>query len=149
MQEVLPPVLANPSFYYKIIFGFFSLDIGMIWRVLTIIPIALLASIGVVGLGLIISTRLRDFQSFGLIQTFIVMPMFWLSGALMPVNAMDEWMRIAMRFNPYTYTVDLFRMVLLGISLYPIWLDIIVMTSFGIVMILIGAWSFNKMEISQ
>jgi len=133
----------------SIIFGFFSLDIGMIWRVLTIIPIALLASIGVVGLGLIISTRLRDFQSFGLIQTFIVMPMFWLSGALMPVNAMDEWMRIAMRFNPYTYTVDLFRMVLLGVSLYPIWLDLLVMTSFGVVMILIGAWSFNKMEISQ
>lgn len=133
----------------SIIFGFFRFDISMIWRVLTIIPIALLASIGIVGLGLIISTRLRDFQSFGLIQTFIVMPMFWLSGALMPVNAMDEWMQIAMRFNPYTYTVDLFRIVLLGVSLYPIWLDLLVMTGFAVVMILIGAWSFNKMEISQ
>jgi ABC-2 type transport system permease protein len=133
----------------SIILGFFSYEPIMIVRVLLIIPVALLASIGVVGLGLIVSTRLRDFQSFGLIQTFIVMPLFWLSGALLAVDFMDNWMQIAMKFNPYTYVVDLFRVVLLGVSYYPIWLNLVVITSFGTFMILLGAWSFNKMEVSQ
>jgi ABC-2 type transport system permease protein len=132
----------------SIVFGFFSYDISLIWEVFLIIPAALLAGIGIVGLGLIIGTRMRDFQSFGLIQTFIVMPMFWLSGALMPINFFPNWMQIVMRFNPYTYSVDLFRLILFGVSLYPIWMDLLVMSSFGIIMILLGAWSFNKMDVS-
>ncbi|MFX1322293.1 MAG: ABC transporter permease [Promethearchaeota archaeon] len=132
----------------SIIFGFFGYDITLIWTVLLIIPVALLAGIGIVGLSLIISTRIRDFQSFGLIQTFIVMPMFWLSGALMSINFFPNWMQIAMKWNPYTYTVDLFRFILLGVSFFPIWMDLLVMSCFGIIMILLGAWSFNKMNVS-
>ncbi|MFW9785965.1 MAG: ABC transporter permease, partial [Candidatus Heimdallarchaeota archaeon] len=61
--------------------GYLGFDLSLIWRIPLILPVALLASIGIVGMGLTISTRMRDFQSFGLIQTFIVMPMFMLSGA--------------------------------------------------------------------
>ncbi|MFX1417317.1 MAG: ABC transporter permease [Promethearchaeota archaeon] len=123
--------------------GYFGADLNLIWRVILIIPIAFLASLGIVGIGLTISTRLRDMQSFGLIQTFIVMPMMWLSGALIPLPT-----QITM-FNPFTYSVDLFRFVLLGVSYFPFWLDLLISGGFGAVLILIGARSFNKMEISQ
>ena len=129
----------------SIAIGYFGYDLSLIWRVLLILPVALLASIGIVGLGLTISTRLRDFQSFELIQTFIVMPMFWLSGALIPF---EPPLQYVMMFNPFTYSVDLFRFVLLGVSYLPIWLNLIVTVSFGSIMILIGARSFNKMEVS-
>jgi len=128
--------------------GYYGFDPNLIWRVILILPVALLASIGIVGMGLTISTRLRDFQSFGLIQTFIVMPMFWISGALFAFNSVPSFMQIAMLCNPFTYSVDLFRFILLGVSYIPFWLDLIVMFGFGAVLILIGARSFNKMEVS-
>jgi ABC-2 type transport system permease protein len=124
-------------------FGYFGYDLSLIWRVMLIVPVAFLASLGIVGIGLTISTRLSDMQSFGLIQTFIVMPMMWLSGALIPLPP-----QITM-FNPFTYSVDLFRFVLLGVSYFPFWLDLLITVGFGTALILIGAQSFNKMEISQ
>ena len=129
-------------------FGFFGYDLSLIWRLLLVIPVAFLACVGIVGMGLTISTRIRDFQSFGLIQTFIVMPMFWLSGALFAFSNVPPGMQIAMMINPFTYSVDLIRAVLLGVSFFPIWLDLLVMLAFGTIMILLGAWSFNNMEIS-
>lgn len=128
--------------------GFFGYDISLLWRMVLILPVALLASIGIVGMGLTISTRMRDFQSFGLVQTFIVMPMFWLSGALFAFNNVPLAMQIVMMLDPFTYSVDLFRSVLLGVSFFPIWIDLSVMIGFGIVCILLGAYSFNKMEVT-
>lgn len=132
----------------SVAFGFFGYDFSLIWRLLLVIPIAFLACIGIVGMGLTISTRIKDFQSFGLIQTFIVMPMFWLSGALFAFNNVPVGMQFAMMINPFTYSVDLIRAVILGVSFFPIWLDLLVMFAFGTLMILLGAWSFNKMEVS-
>ncbi|MHA1757886.1 MAG: ABC transporter permease, partial [Promethearchaeota archaeon] len=129
------------------IMGFFGYNLELIFRMILIIPIVLLASIGIVGMGLTISTRMRDFQSFGLIQTFIIMPMFWLSGALFAYNNVPYVMQVIMMCNPFTYSVDMFRAVLLGVSFFPVWLDLLVMTLFGLIFILIGAWSFNKMEV--
>ncbi|MFX1502093.1 MAG: ABC transporter permease [Promethearchaeota archaeon] len=131
----------------SIALGYLGFNISLIWRILLILPVALLASIGIVGMGLTISTRMRDFQSFGLIQTFIVMPMFMLSGAFFSFDTAGI-LRPVMLGNPFTYSVDLFRAVLLGVSSLPIWLDILVMTAFGTIMILLGARSFNRMEVS-
>lgn len=132
----------------SITFGYYGYDINLIWRVMLVLPVALLASMGIVGVGLTISTRLNDMQSFGLIQTFIVMPMFWLSGALFAFNSVPLPMQVIMMCNPFTYSVDLFRLMLLGVSYFPFWLDLIVMIVFGAILILIGARSFNKMEVS-
>ena len=132
----------------SITFGYYGYDINLIWRVMLVLPVALLASMGIVGVGLTISTRLNDMQSFGLIQTFIVMPMFWLSGALFAFNSVPLPMQVIMMCNPFTYSVDLFRLMLLGVSYFPFWLDLIVMVVFGAILILIGARSFNKMEVS-
>lgn len=132
----------------SITFGYYGYDINLIWRVMLVLPVALLASMGIVGIGLTISTRLNDMQSFGLIQTFIVMPMFWLSGALFAFNSVPLPMQVIMMCNPFTYSVDLFRLMLLGVSYFPFWLDLIVMVVFGAILILIGARSFNKMEVS-
>ncbi|MFW9820277.1 MAG: ABC transporter permease [Candidatus Thorarchaeota archaeon] len=127
-------------------FGFFGYDLNLIWRIMLIIPVAFLASLGIVGIGLTISTRLSDMQSFGLIQTFIIMPMMWLSGALI---AFPSEFQFILMFNPFSYSVDLFRFILLGVSYFPFWIDLIVTVMFGAILILIGARSFNKMEVSQ
>jgi len=135
MIQVILMILLGAAIGY---FGYN--DIFLVLRIFIIIPIAFLASLGVVGMGLTISTRLSDMQSFGLIQTFIVMPMMFLSGAVFPLPT------FIIMFDPFTYCVDLFRFILIGVSYFPFWLDFIVMILFGAFFILLGAWSFNKME---
>jgi ABC-2 type transport system permease protein len=126
-------------------FGFYGYDLNLIWKIILILPVALLASVGIVGMGLTISTRMRDFQSFGLIQTFIVMPMFLISGAFYVIAGP---IGIVAMFNPFTYSVDFFRAVLVGASFFPIWLDLLVVVAFGTILILLGARSFNTMEVT-
>ncbi len=135
-------------FFISFAFGYFGYDWRLIWRILLYVPVALLASLGIVGLGLTIGSRMRDFQSFGLIQTFIVMPMFWFSGAFFAFSTVPPYMQIAMYFNPFAYSVDLFRFVLFSVSFIPVWLDLLVMSLFGLTFIIIGARSFNKMEVT-
>ncbi|MFX1478713.1 MAG: ABC transporter permease [Promethearchaeota archaeon] len=130
------------------ILGYFGYNLNLIWRLLLILPVSILAGLGIVGMGLTISTRLRDFQAFGLIQTFIVMPMFMLSGAIFAINNVPLFMQIIMMLNPFTYSVDIFRAVLIGASFFPVWLDLIVITLFGTLLILLGARSFNRMEVT-
>ncbi|MFX1590099.1 MAG: ABC transporter permease [Promethearchaeota archaeon] len=133
--------------FLSLALGYLGFDLSLIWRILLILPVALLASIGIVGMGLTISTRMRDFQSFGLVQTFIVMPMFMLSGAFFSFDTAGI-LQPVMLINPFTYSVDLFRAVLLGVSSLPVWLDLLVMSIFGTVLILLGARSFSTMEVS-
>ncbi len=128
--------------------GFFGWDINLIWRIILLMPVALLYSMGVVGIGLTVGSRLTDFQSFGLIQTFLIMPMFWLSGAMFAFNSVPLPMQVIMMINPITYGVDIFRFVILGVSFFPFWLDLLILTVFGALLILIGAKSFSSMEIS-
>ncbi len=126
-----------------VIIGYYGYeDPFLVFRIMIIVPVAFLASLGVVGIGLTVSTRLNDMQSFGLIQTFIVMPMMWLSGAIAPLPP------LILMFNPFSYCVDLFRFVLIGVSNFPPLLDLTVMIVFGAIFIIIGARSFNKMEVS-
>ncbi|MHA1642472.1 MAG: ABC transporter permease [Promethearchaeota archaeon] len=132
----------------SIFFGFYGFNFSLIWRVLLVIPTAILVSIGVVGMGLAIASRLNDFQGFGLIQTFIVMPMFLLSGALFPFNIVPMFLQIPMMLNPIFYGVDLFRAVLLGASYFPVWIDISVSAAFGAVLILLGARFFSKLQMT-
>lgn len=135
MIQVIMMILLGAAIGY---FGYD--DVFLILRIFIIIPIAFLASLGVVGIGLTISTRLEDMQSFGLIQTFLVMPMMFLSGAIFPLPP------FIIMFDPFSYCVDLIRFILIGVSNFPIWLDFIVVVLFGAFFILLGAWSFNKME---
>lgn len=135
-------------FLISIAFGYFGYGTDLIWRGLLYVPIALLASLGIVGLGLVIGARMKDFQTFGLIQTFIVMPLFFFSGALFAYNTIPVYMQIAMLFNPFAYSVDLFRFIILDVAFFPIWLDFLVVIGFGVALIALGAHFFNKMEIT-
>ncbi|MFO8018078.1 MAG: ABC transporter permease [Promethearchaeia archaeon] len=141
IQSLLIVIIAS-------ILGFFSYRIDLIWRTLLLIPVIILVSIGIVGIGLTVASHLESFQGFGLIQTFIVMPMFWLSGALFPFNTVPQFMQIIMMGNPFTYGVDLFRAVIFGVSYFPVWLSLLVQVVFGAFLISLGARSFSKLEVS-
>jgi ABC-2 type transport system permease protein len=118
------------------------------------LPIMLLITFGLVSIGLTIASFIGSLESFGAIQTFVNLPLFFLSGALFPINGplaqgVPSWLQTASSFNPLTYGVDALRSILLGgayASLQPLWVNLAVIGGFDVVMIAIGTWAFGRMK---
>jgi ABC-2 type transport system permease protein len=113
------------------------------------LPVMLLVTFGLVSVGLIVASFIESLESFGLIVNFINMPMFFLSGALFPVRGagVPNWLQIAASCNPFTYAVDALRTVILGGSwqpLFPLYVELLVVTCFDLAMITIGTWAFGR-----
>ncbi|MFP3879612.1 MAG: ABC transporter permease [Dehalococcoidia bacterium] len=98
------------------------------------------------GLGLIIATKLGNLEGFMAIMNLIVFPIFFLSGALFPIQAMPSWLRYIMYIDPLTYGVDGLRGTLIGVSAFPLWLDFTVLILLCLGLATLGSYFFSKME---
>ncbi|BDZ69571.1 ABC transporter permease [Methanobacterium petrolearium] len=103
-------------------------------------------SLGLSGLGLLIASFTDSMEGFNLIMSFIVMPLFLLSGALFPVSGLPTWLQTAVYLDPLTYGIDALRAIILNSSSLPLYVDMVVITFFALVMILISALVFSKKE---
>ena len=116
------------------------------------IPVMLLITIGLVSVGLVIASFIGSLESFGAIQSFINLPLFFLSGALFPVvGSSIEWLNVAARVNPLTYGVDALKTIILGAAyapyqIQPLLVDIGIIGAFDLVMISLGTWAFSRMK---
>jgi ABC-2 type transport system permease protein len=136
-----------------IVFAFGTL-LGITFNPLTFfacLPIMLLITFGLVSVGLTIASFMGSLESFGAIQTFINLPLFFLSGALFPVSGagIPEWLRVASTFNPLTYGVDALRTVILGSAwtpIQPLYINVGVVCIFDVIMIGVGTWAFGRMK---
>ena len=97
-------------------------------------------------LGIAIACKLEDMQAFPLIMNFIIMPIFFLSGALFPLNDLPKAINIITRFNPLSYGVDSLRATLNGVSHLGLWLDFIVLSLVPSIIMAIGSWLFSSVE---
>jgi len=116
-----------------------------------VIPLALLfmALIAVVfaALGTVIGSSLKDMQGFQLVMNFLVMPIFFLSGALYPLTNLPKVLAFLTRLDPLTYGVDGVRTVLIGVTHFGLGADAIVLIGVAIALMTAGAWRFSKIEI--
>lgn len=111
-----------------------------------ILPLMLLITIGLACIGLTLASFMTSLESFGTIMTFVNMPMFFLSGALFPLNNLPSWLQPVFYINPLTYGVDALRTVILGsayLSPIPFFVDIAVIIIFDLVMIMVGTYAFS------
>ncbi|MEM2130218.1 MAG: ABC transporter permease [Candidatus Bathyarchaeia archaeon] len=116
---------------------------------LTCLPVMLLITFGLVSLGLTIASFMGSLESYGVIQSFINLPLFFLSGALFQIQVLPEWMQVLSKANPLTYGVDALRTIILGqtwIPLQPIYINLAIIGVFDAAMIIIGTWAFTKMR---
>ncbi|HTY91578.1 MAG TPA: ABC transporter permease [Methanocella sp.] len=129
------------------ILGFFiGIPITFIMTI-EIIPLMILVTIGLVCIGLIIASVLDSLENFGVIMTFVNMPMFFLSGALFPVATLPDWLKWVFYINPLTYGVDAMRAVTMGSvwhTILPLWQTIAVIALFDVVAVLIGSYAFTR-----
>ena len=118
---------------------------------LVALPVMLLVTFGLVSIGLTIASFMGSLESFGAIQSFINLPLFFLSGALFPIQTLPSWLQDASKVNPLTYGVDALRSIILGgagqaVQVAPLWIDLAVVGVFDLVMIGVGTWAFSRMK---
>lgn len=108
-----------------------DLTVGM---VLALIPLTFVLAFSLSSLGVAIASRMKSMQGFQMIMTFLMMPMFFLSGALFPLQGLPAWMDVLTRLDPAAYGIDPLRRVVLSTSLPPEVVDRMGIELFGSVL---------------
>jgi ABC-2 type transport system permease protein len=110
------------------------------------IPLMALICMALVSLGVALASMIEDMQGFHLIMNFLVMPMFFLSGALFPLNNSPQLLQYLSYLDPLTYAVESLRYLLLGTSNMPITISVSVIVVFFVATNLWAAYMFGKIE---
>lgn len=109
--------------------------------------VILVLAIGLVSVGLIIGSFMESPRGFGVIVSFVVFPLFFLSGALFPTDNLPGWLSPLVLLDPVSYGVDALRGTLIGVSRFSYLYDLSVLLLFSTSMVLIGTKAFNRMKI--
>jgi ABC-2 type transport system permease protein len=129
---------------------------------LELIGAMLILSFALTALGVAAAARMRNIQSFFGLMQVVVMPMFFLSGALYPLNSLPGWLRALTRVDPITYAVDPMRRLVfdhLNVSsiaqarlapgvtwngwVIPVLLELGLVALIGLIMLGLGIWEFR------
>ena len=115
------------------------------------VPVAFLfmALIGILftALGTAVASLLSDFQGFQLVMNFLVMPIYFLSGALYPLKNAPAVLGSIARVNPLAYGVDGLRAAFLGISHFGFVTDLAVLVVAALFFLALGAYFFNRIQL--
>jgi ABC-2 type transport system permease protein len=123
--------------------GFRVVNLSAIpWALLFMLLIACTFS----ALGTAIGSVLQNMQGFQLIMNFLVMPIFFLSGALYPLGNLPKVMSIVVRLDPLAYGVDGLRTSLIGVSHFGIALDGAVLAVVSALFLGLGSYLFSKIQ---
>lgn len=110
-----------------------------------------LIAVALGSLGIAVASWMETMEGFQMIMNFLVMPMFFLSGAMFPLRGVPGWLGALMRVNPLTYGVDALRGILLGSTpaaplfvQFTLGLDLAVVAALALVLFLAGSWAFSR-----
>src|SRR2546426_5200875 len=114
------------------------------------VPLAflLIALIAVVfaALASAIGSTIKEMQGFQMVMNFLVMPIFFLSAAIYPLQGLPRVLAALTRVDPLTYGVDGMRGLLTGNAHFGVALDVAVLLAVGVVFVAAGAWRVSKKE---
>jgi ABC-2 type transport system permease protein len=132
---------------------------------LGIFGLQLLLAFSITAFGVMVAARIKQIQSFMGVMQMIVMPMFFISGALFPVSNLPGWLSVLNRIDPLTYAVDPMRRLVFshldisdaarraldpGVSWgswhLPAAFEAGVVLALGLVMLAIAIWEFSAVE---
>ena len=140
---------ATTAMFQGIIIMLIAFFLGVNFQIGNIILLLLfmfMISVMFVSLGITIASKMEDMHGFQIIMNFLIMPLFFLSGALFPLSTAPEILKVASLFDPLTYGVNGLRFILLGYSDIPFTTCFAVISGFTIVFIAIAIWAFNRIE---
>ena len=111
------------------------------------ILIMLLIAILFSSLGIMIASLLSDMQGFQLIMNFLVMPLFFLSGSIFPLQNVPDVIKWIARADPLSYGIDGMRALLIGTSQYGLGLDVLVLVVISFVFLSLGTYFFKRIQV--
>jgi len=98
-------------------------------------------------IGTAIGSVLQDMQGFPLIMNFLVMPLFFFSGALFPATGLPKALQFALRLNPLTYGVDGLRGSFSNSFALGMTTDFVVLTVLTAILLAVGSYFFSKIQL--
>ncbi len=110
------------------------------------LAVMMLISMSFVSLGLAMASTMEDMQGFQLIMNFLVMPLFFLSGAVFPLSSAPQIVQYIAYIDPLTYGVEALRFLLLGYTIIPIYISIVVLLLFFALTTGVAVHLFNRIE---
>jgi ABC-2 type transport system permease protein len=116
-----------------------------LYGVVLVLLFMFLISASFVSLGIAFAARMSNPEGFQLVMNFIIMPLFFLSGALFPLEGLPDWLMLLTRLNPLTYGVDGMRFALGGPYLFSPVLNLAVLLLFWAGTTVAGAVLFRSM----
>ena len=125
-------------------------------QIVTLIGLMILLAIMMTALGILIAARQKSMEGFHMLMNFVLLPMFFLSGAFFPLRGVPIWMEVLSKLDPVTYGVDPLRQVSLRalvppdlmhtIALNPLAYNVIIMVSFAILFLIPAVWLFGRQK---
>ena len=132
---------------------------------LTLVGELLLQEFTLTAFGVMMAARITQFQAFMALTQMLVMPLFFLSGALYPLNGLPAWLSVLTRIDPLTYVVGPMRHAVfshLNISAaaqqalspgltwlgwpVPLWLSLGIVAAMGLGMMAVAIVTFSRAE---
>jgi ABC-2 type transport system permease protein len=130
--------------FISLIFGFHPVS----WfAVIPAIGIMFLVALLFTSLGTMIASLLDDMQGFQLIMNFLVMPLFFLSGALFPLQGLPKALDLIARIDPLSYGIDALRALLINSGHYGLGIDVVVLGTVTLVFLWLGGYFFKKIQV--
>jgi ABC-2 type transport system permease protein len=130
---------------------FISMLAGFRPMSIALVPVSFVAMVLVAllftALGTAIASFMEDMHGFQLITNFLVMPLFFLSGALFPLQGAPQVISDIAAFDPLSYGVDALRGLLIHSTHFGLSVDFIVLSVVTVLLLLIGSWSFSKIQL--
>ncbi|MEW6107698.1 MAG: ABC transporter permease [Nitrospirota bacterium] len=132
-----------------VLFPFLGLKLG-IFQIIQIIIFCAVLSFAIAAFGILLATFYESYESFSVIMNFIVMPMFFLSGAMYPVKLLPDILKIFAKINPLTYGIDALKNVIFPFETgnmspdFPLLTDVSVIIVSAIIFVLIAGKFFER-----
>lgn len=121
--------------------------------ILQLMGMLFLIAFSLTSLGITIASRMETMEGFQMIMNFLIMPLFFLSGAMFPMKNVPPWMVALMKIDPLTYGVDALRNIIFAASpardfliQFSMGTDLAVVAAMSLLFITAGTLAFNKIE---
>jgi ABC-2 type transport system permease protein len=141
---------ATVASFQGVIVFILSLIVGFKVQNFLMLPVAavfvFLIALLFTSLGIAIASRLEDMQGFQLIMNFLVMPIFFLSGSLFPLQGLPKALEVITRLDPLTYGIDGVRESLVGAGTFGMGIDLLVVIVIAVILLGIGSYLFEKIQ---
>ncbi len=126
----------------------FTPDFNPVLAAATAVLIIVIASLAFVNMGIAFASKIQNFEGFQMVMNFLVLPMFFLSGAFYPIDVMPGWLQVGTYINPMFYAVDGLRYCFSGSAnaALPLVTSVAVLLGFMVFTTLVGTYFFRKTE---